>query len=128
MAFVRIASEENLRKPELHLECDQVLLRPVVEIPLQASPLQVLCVHKPLSGRTQLVEPRLQVRAEPDVLEDQSGLMREVIDELLLDRCQRLAAAFVDAQRTEQLSLVAHLHERAAPSKCGSRPLLTGSP
>ena len=51
------------------------------------------------------VEPRLQIRGQPDVLEHQSGLVRQIVDELLLDRCQRLAAALADAQRAEQLAL-----------------------
>jgi ribosomal protein S14 len=49
----------HLRQSELDLDGDQVLLRAVVEVALEASALMVLGGHKPLPGGAQLFEATL---------------------------------------------------------------------
>ena len=106
----RVAPEKHLSQPQLHLQCNEVLLRTVVEVAFQAPAFQVLRLHQPLPRRAQLLKPGEQISAETDVLEHQTCLVGEVVHQLLLDRCQCLASALGDAQCTEQLTLMAHLH------------------
>ena len=106
----RVEPEEHLSQPQLHLQCNQVLLRTVMEVAFQAPAFQILRLHQTLPRGAQLLKSREQVGAETDVLEHQPRLMGEIVHQLLLDRCQCLASALGDAQRTEQLTLMAHLH------------------
>ena len=60
-----------------------MLLGPVVQVAFQATAFEILRVHQPLARCAQVVEAGLQVGAQTDVLEHQSGLVRKVVDELL---------------------------------------------
>ncbi len=48
-----VLDEEPARQPELHGERDQVLLGPVVDVPLEPSTFLVLRGHDPLARRLQ---------------------------------------------------------------------------
>jgi len=102
----RVAVEEHLSQTELHLERDQVLLRAVVEVAFEAAALLVLSADQPLPGGAQLVETHLQIGGEADVLEDEAGLMGEIIEELLLHRGELLTGALDDAERPQKLRLL----------------------
>ena len=104
-----------------------MLLRAIMEIPFQAPAFQILRLHQPLPRGAQLVEPRPQVGAQPHVLEHQSRLVREIVDQLLLDRCQRLAATLAHAQRAEEFALVTYLHRAGHALQAGNEPFCIGS-
>ena len=54
-ARVGRACGDRLGQPQVHRQCHQVLLRAVVDVALQASPLDVLGLDEPLPGRLQLL-------------------------------------------------------------------------
>jgi hypothetical protein len=88
-----------------------VLLGAVVEVAFEPAPLAVLSGDESLPGGAEIVESSLEVGAETDVLEDEAGLMREVVHELDLDRCERLAASLGDGECAEDIALVTHEHD-----------------
>src|SRR4029077_2639259 len=114
--------KEHLGEAQLHIERNEVLLSAVVKIALEPAALGVLRLHQPLPRRPELVEPRLEVRAQTDVLEHKASLMGEAIDEFLLDRRQALPATLGHAQRAEQLALVAHLDRFGGVAESRQRP------
>ena len=98
--------QEKLRKSDLHLQRDEVLLRSVVQIAFEASPLHVLGADQALAGSAQVVKSLEQLGGEADILEDEPRLEGQVVEELLLDRRDRFAAALADRQCTEEIALV----------------------
>ena len=93
----------------LHRERDELLLGAVVDVALELATLLVLGGDQPLLGRLQLGEPRLERRGETLVAQHEAGLRREIADEPLLGRVDRIVRWHRDRERSEQLSLVAHL-------------------
>src|SRR5450631_4191859 len=80
------------------------------QLALEAAALVVLGGDEALPGGTQVDQASLEVGGEADVLEDQTGLVGEVVHELDLDGGDLLAAALGDGEGAEHLALVAHLH------------------
>ena len=105
----RVLLGEHLRQSELDLERDQVLLGAVVEVALQPPALLVLRRDQALARCAQVLQPRQQLGGEAHVLEHQPGLVGKVVEQLLLDRGQRLALALGDREGAQQLALVADL-------------------
>ena len=68
------APDEGLREPELDRQGDELLLRAVVDVALEAATFVVLCRHQPLVEFVELVDPALELRREPRVAEDEPGL------------------------------------------------------
>src|SRR5215217_4841561 len=86
-----------------YLQSDQVLLRSVVEVALEPPTLLVWGGHQPLPRCLEVVEPREQLRRQPDVAENEPGLRSEIIEQLLFGGSRRVAASIRDCQRTEEL-------------------------
>jgi hypothetical protein len=74
-----------------------------VEIALQTPSLLVLRGDEPLARRSEVHEPSLELGGEPDVSKHEPGLRREIGQELLLRRCDRLVRWLGQCERTEQL-------------------------
>ena len=90
-----------------------MLLRTVVDVPLQSAPLGILRGHDPLSGGTELerlrrnfAKSRLQLGREAHVTEHLAGLGRQIREQCFFDGRKRLARALSDRQLTQQLALV----------------------
>jgi hypothetical protein len=88
-----------LQQPELDGERDELLLRPVVQDPLDLPLIGVLRFHQPTAGRPQLVDQR-------SVAKDEARLRRQVLQQLVLGAGQRLISRFLQGQRAEQLTAV----------------------
>jgi hypothetical protein len=63
-----------LQQAEPDGQRDELLLRPVVQIPLDPPPLRVLRFHQPPARGPQFVDGRLQLSGEPAIAEDQARL------------------------------------------------------
>ncbi|MFN8233033.1 MAG: hypothetical protein U0V56_06065 [Actinomycetota bacterium] len=100
----RIALDQSVGELQLDRERDQLLLRAVVDVALQASSLVVLGLHDALLRGLQLRQPRLQVLGETHVPQHQAGLGREVDDQLLVGRRDRIAGGLRDRERAEELA------------------------
>ena len=83
-----------LQQPELDRERDELLLRPVVQVPFDLPPLGVLGFHQPAAGRPQLVD-------QCGVAQDKPRLRRQVPQQLVLGAGQRLILWFLQGQRAE---------------------------
>jgi hypothetical protein len=105
---VVVLPDERLRDPLLHGERDELLLRAVVDVPLERAGALVLGADDPPAGLAEILD-------EPDVPEHQSGLRRHVADELLLRRIHRIVGRDGHGQRAEQLALVPHLERLLSP-------------
>ncbi|HEY7926837.1 MAG TPA: hypothetical protein VIG86_05370 [Candidatus Dormibacteraeota bacterium] len=120
---VGVLQRLHLRQPKLDLERDEVLLGTIVQVALDPAPFTILRRDQPLPRRTEVLEPRRQVRAEPHVLEHQPGLVGKVVEQLLLDGRERLANTLADAQRPQQLVLLANLDNPVGVGRRGDRPV-----
>src|ERR1700680_4446659 len=98
-----ISDGKHLDDAQLDLEGDQVLLGAVVEVAFKPASLAVRGADQALSRGAKLVDPSLQCRREPDVLQDQAGLVGEVVHQLDLDRCERLTTSPGHRERPEAL-------------------------
>ena len=85
--LLRLPADEGGREPRLDGEGDELLLRAVVQVALQAPSLLVLSRDQPLARRTEILD-------EPGVPKNQSGLRGEIGHQLLLDRGERLVRRF----------------------------------
>ena len=56
MRLGRVAIDERVGQSELDAERDELLLRAVVDVPLELAPLVVLRGHQPLPRRAQLLD------------------------------------------------------------------------
>src|SRR3954452_22894367 len=104
IGLLRFASDERLREPELDRERDELLLRAVVDVALEAPALRVLRGDEPLLRRLQILESRAEVLRQPDVAENEPCLSREVGDELALRVVERIVRGHRDREGTEELS------------------------
>ena len=106
---------QRLGEAEVHRQGDQVLLGAVVDVALQEPALVVLGVDQPLAraaqllgaGR-QLLEPLLELGAQPRAAQHQAGLGGQPGEQPFLDRRQRHLVALLDDEHAEQLSAVPH--------------------
>lgn len=95
--------------PERH----ELLLSPVVEVPLQCLGPLVLGRHDPAPGCPELLN-------QSHVPEHQSRLGREILHQLRLGRVHRVARRHRHREGTEQLALVPHLRAILAGGEvCG---------
>jgi hypothetical protein len=79
---LRIAFRELPREPDPDAEGHQVLLRPVVQVALDLSPLGIAGGGDLLAGRDELGGRRTELRLEPTVLEREQNGLAGSIDEL----------------------------------------------
>ena len=70
----RIPIDQTVGKLQLDGERDKLLLRAVVDVALEPSPLGVLRRDQPLLRGLQVVEPRPERLREADVPKDEPGL------------------------------------------------------
>jgi hypothetical protein len=65
-----------LQQTEVNRERDELLLRPVVQVPLNLPSLGVLRFHQAPAGGPQLIDRGLQLRGQRGVAQDQACLRR----------------------------------------------------
>src|ERR1700694_1477419 len=83
-----------------------MLLGAIVQVALELAALVILGFHQALARLAQVDQAGLQVGGQPHILEREPRLVVEIVEELLLDRRECLAAALPHRQRTKQLTLV----------------------
>ena len=76
-AFCGSFATRRLREPQLHRERDELLLRAVVDVPLELLRALVLRGHDPLARSPELLD-------EPHVAEHEPGLRRDIEHQPLL--------------------------------------------
>ena len=108
MRAFRVAVHQAVREPELHRERDQLLLRAVVDVPLQAAALLVLCGDDPLARSLELLQVRAELLRQSHVPEDEAGLRGEVVEQPALGRRERITLRLPHRQRAQEISTVAH--------------------
>ncbi len=86
LRLIGIALDELLEQAQLDGESDDLLLRAVVEVPLELPPLLVLRSHESLAGGAQLLDVVHQLLCQRDVSHHESRLRRKVAHEPLLSR------------------------------------------
>ena len=86
MGLGGVAIEEGVGELELDRESHELLLGPIVDVPLQATTFLVLRGHDPALGGLEFFEVRLEFFREPHVAHQESRLGREARDELLVRR------------------------------------------
>jgi hypothetical protein len=79
-----------------------------VEIALQTPSLLVLRGDEPLPRCSEVHEPSLELGGEPNVPKHEPGLRREIGQELLLRRRDRLVRWFGQRKSPEELGLMTH--------------------
>ena len=97
-----------LEQPELDAQGHELLLRSVVEVPLDLASLLILRLHEPPSRSTKVLQTGLEIGGEPNVPQDESRLRCEVLEERLLRQSERLAGWFLDRKRAEELGPVSN--------------------
>jgi hypothetical protein len=70
----RVPVKESLRKPDLYRQRYELLLRPVVDVPLEPSALVVLGPDQSLLRRLQIIDPSPELLGEADVAESAMSL------------------------------------------------------
>ena len=104
-----VLTDQPFGQPHLHRQRDELLLRPVVDVALQPSPLLVLRRDQPLARRAEVLD-------QPEVLQDQPGLRGEVGEQLVLLGQDRIVRRLRDGERAEQLAPVADRRRRRRTS------------
>ena len=105
--FRRIPIDHRVGEPELHTEGDELLLRPVVDVALELSPLAVLSGDEALSRRAQLFD-------QPNVAEDRARLRRKIVHEPPPRRIEGVVRRHRDGEGAQQLAVMSHLCGEAA--------------
>src|SRR5439155_6764446 len=72
---------DTLEQPDLDGQRHELLLRSVVEVPLDLASFLILRPHEPPSRCTKVLETRLEIGREPNVPQDESRLRCEVLEE-----------------------------------------------
>ena len=126
---VLVATDQGARQPKLHGERHELLLSPVVEVPLELLCAFVLGRHDPSAGFPQLLDQANVSKHEP-------GLRCEVAHQRFLRRVHRLGCRHHDREGAQQLALVSHLggvlarreHRDLAVRQDDRRPSRVGGP
>ena len=125
----RVAFDQAVGELELHGERDELLLRAVVDVALEPAPLLVLRGDQSLLRGLQVVQPGLQLLGQPNVAQHESGLRREIGDQLLVRRRDGIARRLAHGERAEQLArLLDRIHAVHALDLRASTRSEAGSP
>jgi hypothetical protein len=111
--LVRVASQHVLHQPDVHRERHQLLLCPVMDVPLKELTLHVLRRDDSAPGCTQQVSPGryveqlvMQFGCQGEVAQHQTRLRRKAVQQLILHRRQSLTLAFLDDEYAQQFTAV----------------------
>ena len=102
--------QPRLEHPQVQRERDELLLRAVVQVALDPAPRGVAGRHDPRPREPQLLQPRLQIRAQALVVQRQRGGRRGGLHQLLA----RVQRGVVDDRREPP---AVALHRRPGPSR-----------
>ena len=92
------------QQAELDPQGDELLLRPVVQVPLDLPPFGVLRLDQPAARGPQFVDGGPQVGGELGVAQHEARLGGQVLQQLVLGAGQRLGPGLAQGQRAEQFA------------------------
>ena len=104
-----------VEQPELDRERDELLLRPVVQVPLDLLALGVLRFDQPPAGRPQVVDGGLQLGGQRGVAQDEARLRRQMPQQLVLGAGQRFIPGLLQGQRAKQLAAMLNGYRARCP-------------
>ena len=96
-----VASHQGFGEVRLHRQCDELLLRAIVDVALQLPALLILGGNDPLTRSSNLLD-------QPNVAQDQTRLGGDVGEELVLGRGHRITGCLLYREGAQQLFLVLH--------------------
>ena len=130
-SFLGILGNHALHEPSLHGECHELLLSTVVDVSFEGLGPLVLSRDDPLPRGPKVFD-------QSHVAKDETGLGREIAEQLLLGRGQWVARRHGDRERAEELTLMANCERMIHTGELGKvfarepdidrGPIRTGGP